>query len=283
MVGNRWQTFSAVAMCASLVATGACGRNGGDANNADSATTATASGDVARDTTAGATAGAAATTPGSAGGTSSMSITGGDPEIIQVLATVDQGEIADGQMAQRMAKNAQVKALARTLVTEHTASLQKDRQLAKTANVQLMNATGGMSGGSGTSKAGTSDSASKTGVNPGSQGTSGGSMSNVAMQLQTMHQQTSERLSGMQGAAFDSAFVNAQVMGHQQVLTLLQGAASQGQNSAVSQHLADATKHVQDHLERAQKLQQSLTSGSTGTGDSTSKSGTASDTGRKPN
>jgi len=269
-------------MCASLAATGACGRNGGDANNnADSATTATASGDVARDTTAGATASAAAATPSSASGTTSMSITGGDPEIIQVLATVDQGEIADGQMAQRMARNAQVKALARTLVTEHTASLQKDRQLAKTANVQLMNATGGMSGASGTSKTGTGDSASKAGVNPGSQGTSGtsgGSMSNVAMQLQTMHQQTSERLSSMQGAAFDSAFVNAQVMGHQQVLTLLQGAASQGQNSAVSQHLADATKHVQDHLERAQKLQQSLASG---TSDSTSKGRSASDTSRK--
>src|SRR4051812_42480556 len=146
MVGNRWQTFSAVAMCASLVSVGACGgRNGGDANNSDSATTATASGDVARDTTASGTAGAAATTPGSAGGSSSMSITGGDPEIIQVLAVVDQGEVADGQMAQRMARNAQVKTFARTLVTEHTKSLQQDRQLAKTANVQLMNMTGGTS------------------------------------------------------------------------------------------------------------------------------------------
>jgi len=220
---------------------------------------------------------------------SSMSITGGDPEIIQVMATVDQGEIADGQMAQRMARNSQVKAYARELVAAHTKSLAQDRALAKSANVQLMSSTGSMGSGasggaSSTGTAGRTDSASKSGTasSAGTPGASGASaqMSNVAMQLQTMHQQNADRLRGLQGAAFDSAFINAQVMGHQQVLQLLQSSGTQTQNTKLSQHIATATKEVQDHLDRGQKIQQSLSSG-TGTGDSTSKSRTGSDTGRK--
>jgi len=289
--------------CASLVAVGACSGRNGDANRGDSANAATASGDVARDTAAAATnpAGGAAgtTTPSSSSsGMSAMSITGGDPEIIQVMATVDQGEVADGQMAQRMAHNSQVKAFARELVAAHTKSLTQDKALAKAANVQLMSSSGtGMSGtgasgsASSTGTTGTTgkaDSSSKSGTasSAGTAGTSGasGQMSNVAMQLQTMHQQNAERLRGMQGAAFDSAFINAQVMGHQQVLQLLQSSGTQTQNTKLSTHIATATKEVQDHLDRAQKIQQSLASGGTGgMGDSTSKSKTASDTGRKPN
>jgi putative membrane protein len=267
MVGNAWQRISAVVMCTALVAVGACG--GGNEASTDSAATSTATGDVARDTAAAATApGAAATTPSA--GTSSMSITGGDPEILQVLATVDQGEIADGQMAQRMARSSQVKSYARELVASHTKSLAQDRRLAKTANVTL-NTMGGT---------GTTDSAQKAGATASATTPStSGSTGNVATQLQTMHQQTSERLKSLKGADFDSAFVNAQVMGHQQVLALLQSAGSQAQNSDISQHLATATKEVQEHLDRAQKLQQSLTSGSTGTADSASKS--RSDTARR--
>jgi len=217
-----------------------------------------------------------------------MAITGGDPEIIQVMATVDQGEVADGQMGQRMAKNAQVKAYARELVAAHSKSLAQDKALAKAANVQLMSSTGT----SGTGASGTASSTGTTGTTgkadtankasaASSAGTAGasGQMSNVAMQLQTMHQQNAERLRGLQGAAFDSAFINAQVMGHQQVLQLLQSSGTQTQNTKLSTHIATATKEVQEHLDRAQKIQQSLASG--GTSDSTSKGKAKSDTGRK--
>ena len=294
MVGNRLQRLSALMTCASLVAVGACSGRNGDANRGDSANTATASGDVARDTAAAATnpaAGAAGTTsPSGSAGSSAMTITGGDPEIIQVMATVDQGEIADGQMAQRMAHNSQVKSFARELVTDHTKSLSQDKALAKAGNVQLMSSTGtsgsgasGSASSTGTSgTTGKADSANKSGA-ASSAGTSGtsGQMSNVAMQLQTMHQQTAERLRGMQGAAFDTAFINAQVMGHQQVLQLLQSSGTQTQNTKLSTHIATATKDVQEHLDRAQKIQSSLASGGSGMGDSTSKSKTGADTGRK--
>jgi putative membrane protein len=280
MVGNRLHRLSALMTCASLVAVGACSGRNGDANRGDSANTATASGDVARDTAAAATnpaGGAAGTTsPSSSAGSSAMTITGGDPEIIQVMATVDQGEIADGQMGQKMAKNSQVKAYARELVAAHTKSLSQDKALAKAANVQLMSSTGT------TGTTGKADSANKTDT-ASSAATSGtsGQMSPVAMQLQTMHQQTAERLRGLEGAAFDTAFINAQVMGHQQALQLFQSSGTTTQNTKLSTHLATATKEVQDHLDRAQKIQQTLASG--GTGDSTSKSKTGSDTGRTGN
>ena len=272
MVGNGWQRLSAVMACASLVAVGACGGRNGDANSGDSANSATASGDVARDTAA------AAMTPGAAGSSmSSMSITGGDPEIIQVMAAVDQSEIADGQMAQRMARNAQVKSFARELVSAHTKSLAQDRQLAKTANVQLST--------SGTGASGTASSTGTTGTtgkaDTANMAGASGQPSQVVTQLQTMHQQTADRLRSLQGADFDTAFVNAQAMGHQQVLQLLQSSGTQTQNTRLSQHIATATKEVQEHLDRAQKLQQTLASG--GMADSASKSRTGSDTARKGN
>jgi putative membrane protein len=207
-----------------------------------------------------------ATTPTSGASGAGMTITGGDPEILNVLAVVDQGEVQDGQMAQRQARNARVKSYARELVQAHTKSLQKDRQLAKAANVELMNASGRDS----SSKSDTSAAATAA--------TSGGT--GVAAQIHQMHVQASQRLKSLKGADFDSAFVNAQVMGHQQVLDLLQRAQNQAQNADVQNHVADAVKEVQTHLDRARELQQSLTSGGTGAvGDSASK--TRADTGRR--
>jgi putative membrane protein len=185
-----------------------------------------------------------------------------------------------------MARNSQVKAFARELVSAHSKSLAQDKALAKAANVQLMSSTGtsGTMGKGDSAMMGKGDSANKAGA-ASSAGTSGasGQTSNVAMQLQNMHQQTAERLRGLQGAAFDTAFINAQVMGHQQVLQLLQSSGTVTQNTKLSTHIATATKEVQEHLDRAQKIQQSLASGGTGMGDSASKSKTGSDTGRKGN
>jgi len=276
---KRWQGIAAAAACATLLGFAACG---GRNENSDTATAATSSGDVARpDSAASATAPggvgatAAATTPSStAGAAGSMAITGGDREILQVLAVVDQSEIQDGQLAQRQARNAQVKQFARTLVNEHTKSLQQDRQIAKSANIDL---SGVLMSGSG--KTAGASAATKTGVAQpsGPTGATG-----VTAELINMHSQTMEQIRQLQGAAFDSAFVDAQVKGHQQVLKLLQSA--QAQDSVLQKHVTAAVADVQSHLEKGQQLQQSLSSGASGAGaDSTSKSKpkTGADTGRR--
>lgn len=288
---NGWKGIAAATACSTLVAFTACGK--GNRNNADTTTAATASGDVARSDTAaaamapsGAGATAAATTPGSTtGSASSMKITGGDSEILQVLAVVDQSEVQDGRLAEQKARNAQVKSFARELVADHSKSLQQDRQIAKTANVDLsgvmMSGSNKTTGTSGNTKTGTdtSRSAAASAAQPGASGPSGAT--GVVAELVNMHTQTMDRVRQLQGAAFDSAFVNAQVQGHQQVLSLLQSAQSQAQNSMLQQHVAAAMKGVQSHLDKGQQLQQSLTSGaSSSMSDTASKSKSKSDTGK---
>jgi putative membrane protein len=283
---NKWQGIAAATACATLVAFTACGK--GNRNNVDTTTAATSGGEVARSDSAAATtapsaagATAAATTPGSTtGSTSSLKITGGDSEILQVLAVVDQGEVQDGQLAQRKARNAQVKSYARELVTDHSKSLQQDRQIAKSANIDLsgvmMSGASKASGGATKTGSDTSRSAAATAAQPsGPTGATG-----VVAEVVNMHTQAMDRVRQLQGATFDSAFVNAQVQGHQQVLSLLQSAQSQAQNPSLQQHVAAAIKDVQSHLEKGQQLQQSLTSGASGSpSDTTSKS--KSDTGRR--
>ena len=259
MIGNGWHRLVAAAACASLAGFAAC--KGNNDNNVDS--TNTASGDVARtDSAATATtpAGSAAT-PSTVSGATAMTITGGDSEIVQVMAVVDHGEIEDGRLAQRQAKSSQVKAFARDLVTGHTKSLAQDRQLAKTANVDLS----GVLPKSGTTGAG--------GATPsGASGATG-----LIAQLLNAHTQMMDQLKQAQGAAFDSAFVSAQVAGHQQVLDLLQ--RTQAQKPELQQHVTAAIKAVQDHLDRGQKLQQSLSGGGKMEGDTATKA--KSDTGRR--
>lgn len=280
---NKWQGIAAATACSTLVAFTACSK--GNRNNADSATAAS-SGEVARTDTAAtamapsAGATAAATAPGATTGASSMKITGGDPEILQVLAVVDQSEVRDGQLAERMARNAKVKSFARELVSDHSKSLQQDRQIAKTAKIDLSGVMMSSSNKtSGTPKTGTdtSRSAAASAAQPGTAGPSGAT--GVVAELVNMHTQTMDQVRQLKGAAFDSAFVNAQVQGHQQVLSLLQSA--QAQNSSLQQHVTAAIKDVQGHLDKGQQLQQSLASGASGSmSDTTSKAKTKSDTGK---
>ena len=73
-----------------------------------------------------------------------------------------------------------------------------------------------------------------------------------------MHRHAMQRLGGLRGAEFDSTFINAQVMGHQQVLDVLQRSQGQAQDSTVQRHLTTATQGVQKHLDRAREIQQAV-------------------------
>lgn len=279
---NKWQGIAAATASATLVAFTACGK--GNRNNVDTTTAATSSGEVARpDSAATATApggagATAATTPGStAASNSSMKITGGDSEILQVLAVVDQSEVQDGQLAQRKTRHAQVKSYARELITDHSKSLQQDREIAKSAKIDL---SGVMMSGSKTSATKTGSDTSRSAAATAAQPSGPTGATGVVAEVVNMHNQAMDRVRQLQGAAFDSAFVNAQIQGHQQVLSLLQSAQAEAQNPSLQQHVAAAIKGVQSHLDKGQQLQQALASGASGSpSDTTSKS--KSDTGRR--
>jgi len=264
MVGSVWKRVASVASCSAVVALAACG--GGDGVGD---TTNVAAGTIASDTAAAATAPGTGTTPtGTTGGLSTMSITGGDPEVMQFLATVDLGEIQAARLAQQQAQNAQVKSFARTLVNEHQQSMRQARQIARNANItidtSMMASTAAGTTGTGATASATTPTATPS------------STSGVAGQLAMMHQQSMERLRGLQGADFDSAFMNAQVTAHQQVLDVLQRSQGQTQDSTVQRHLTTATESVQKHLDRARQVQQAVMQGGTGTGTGTTPGDTAS-------
>ena len=289
---NKWQGIAAATASATLVAFTACGK--GNRNNVDTTTAATSSGDVARPDSAasatapgGAGATAAATTPGStAASNSSMKITGGDSEILQVLAVVDQSEVQDGQLAQRKTRHAQVKSYARELITDHSKSLQQDREIAKSAKIDLSGVM--ISGSKSTSATKTGSDTSRSAAATAAQPSGPTGATGVVAEVVNMHNQAMDRVRQLQGAAFDSAFVNAQIQGHQQVLSLLQSAQAEAQNPSLQQHVAAAIKGVQSHLDKGQQLQQAIASGASGSpNDTTSKSKkdttskSKSDTGRR--
>jgi putative membrane protein len=198
------------------------GRNKDNATAARADSAAVASGAVTTDSAGGAMASGgnmAAGTTGAMAGTNAASgstATLADPDIANVIHEVNAGEIAAGKIAQTKASNADVKAYAREMVTAHTALDKKGLKLA---------------GETGASTAAKRDSV----VN-----------ANKAL---------SDQLESASGADFDRAYVDGQVVGHQNTLTFLQQAQSQAQSADLKQMITAAIPDVQKHLDRARALQ----------------------------
>jgi putative membrane protein len=198
------------------------GRNKDNATAARADSAAVASGAVTTDSAGGAMASGgnmAAGTTGAMAGTNAASgstATLADPDIANVIHEVNAGEIAAGKIAQTKASNADVKAYAREMVTAHTALDKKGVKLA---------------GETGASTAAKRDSV----VN-----------ANKAL---------SDQLESASGADFDRAYVDGQVVGHQNTLTFLQQAQSQAQSADLKQMITAAIPDVQKHLDRARALQ----------------------------
>jgi putative membrane protein len=197
------------------------GRNNDDTAAARADSTAVANGAVAMDSAGGAMGGhnmAAGATGAMAGANAgSSTATLADPDIANVIHEVNAGEIAAGKIAQTKASNSDVKAYAREMVTAHTAMDKKGVQI---------------TGQTAATNAAMRDSV----VN-----------ANKAM--------SSQLQSAASGAAFDRAYIDGQVMAHQNTLNFLQQAQNQAQNGDLKQMITAAIPDVQQHLERARALQ----------------------------
>ncbi|HXF24097.1 MAG TPA: DUF4142 domain-containing protein [Gemmatimonadaceae bacterium] len=181
-------------------------------------------GNEASDTT---TAGAGATdTSMAAGAGSSTSMkapaaTMTDAQIFAMLAAANQGEIDAGKMASTKATSASVRSFARDMVTAHTKMLNDGNALAKKLNI-------------------TPDTTAADSIN-------------------AMNQSTAATLrAAAKGAAFDSAYVNAQVAGHEYVLDMVKRAEGQAQNADLKSALTSAEPQVQQHLDRIKDIQSKL-------------------------
>ncbi|HEY8310624.1 MAG TPA: DUF4142 domain-containing protein, partial [Gemmatimonadaceae bacterium] len=144
-----------------------------------------------------------------------------DAGIFAMLTAANQGEIDAGKMAETKATNASVKSFARDMVAAHTKMLNDGNALAKRLNI-------------------TPDSA-------------------AADSIMMMNQSTTANLkAAAKGASFDSAYVNAQVAGHQYVLDMVKRAEGAAQNADLKSALTAAEPKVQSHLDRITKIQSTM-------------------------
>jgi len=144
-----------------------------------------------------------------------------DDQILADLSAANAGEIAAGKLAVDKASSADVKTFAREMITAHTKMQQDGEALAKKLNI--------------TPKSTADDSFTKA------------------------NDSTSARLqSAAKGAVFDTAYVNAQVAGHQMVLNFLRRAESQASAADLKTAVTGAQPTVQHHLDMATALQAKL-------------------------
>ena len=196
-----------LAVCATLAA---CGGGNQDQRRMQAAVDSVSKPDTA--TSAGEVAGAStgATTP-------AMS----DANITAIIGAANGGEIADGQLAQRRAQSADVKAFARQLVDDHRTFQQKIDAAAKDSH-----------------------------VSPQPPAT-----------VDSMKQQAKladDSLSHLSGTAFDRAWVAHEVAGHQKTLSDLQRMQGMARSQQLRAAIGAGITSVQDHLQKAQALQAKL-------------------------
>lgn len=200
----RQQSIRVVIVATSALIALACGReNTGD----DTATSMT------NDSAAGALA-----VPGS-----SIATTGGsaDANVYAALATLNGGEVEDGNAAMHTASSSKVKQFAQQMVTDHGKLQKSVDSLAKAKNVTPA---------------------------PGP----------VSSDLQQAHQQAADSLKTLTGPAFDRAYMAAQVQGHQKAIDVLHQLQTSAQDPDLRAAIGKAIPIVQGHLTKAQQIQKSL-------------------------
>jgi putative membrane protein len=145
-----------------------------------------------------------------------------DTQILKIVDLANSGEVEQGQLAKTKARDPQVKKFAAMMVKDHSQAKQKGAQLAKSMGMIQ------------------EDSAQ-------------------AHELQSKAEQTLATLKVVEPTAFDSAYMNAQVEQHQDVLDLLTNKLIPSANNPKLKAELEATRTVvQRHLGQAQQIHQTL-------------------------
>lgn len=151
-----------------------------------------------------------------------------DGQIAAFADAVNKGEVDQAKLAVRKAKDAQVKAFAQEMITQHGQLLNSDKRMLSAQNIT---------------------------PEP-----------NAAVnQLESQAQSSLSSLSSKTGSDFDKAYIDLQVQEHQQVLNTLDNEIlPAARNATFKQDLQTMRNHVQMHLQRAQAIQSRLQGGGTG-------------------
>jgi len=156
----------------------------------------------------------------SVSGEKGIGVTLTDAEIVQVLHVANAAEIKAAQNAKTKAQNAEVKAFAEHMITDHTAMDRKVSDLEKKLNLKPQ------------------DSA-------------------LSRTLQTKANAAIATLKPLTGAAFDKGYVTSQVSMHGDVIEAARDSLLPSAKSAeLKALLQEAGPKIEQHLQHAERLQQ---------------------------
>jgi|RhiMetdeSRZDD1v2_1073273.scaffolds.fasta_scaffold134025_4 putative membrane protein len=145
-----------------------------------------------------------------------------DANIAAIVVAANTIDVENGELAKSKTKNASVKAFAEQMITDH-----------KSVNKQA------------------TDLANKLSLTPQD--------NEASTQLKTTAESTRQGLKGMQGAAFDKAYVDNEVAYHKAVLDMLDSQLlPSAQNPELKSLLESVRPAFVAHLEHAQKLQSTI-------------------------
>lgn len=200
-------------------------------------------------------------TVGDAGMAGASNLAEPDRKALMAVMEVDRHEIEASQAA--LAKNVQgpVREYAETLRTDHT------RNFDATQSLLGRSGTTGTGTGSGSEMSTVAGGTAATAGTTGSTGTTGsaatghGAMDAAAhpdlAEMKRKHDAQREQLAQLEGEAFEKAWVEAMVTGHQEALTKLDSELiPSASDSRVRDHLQTTRTAIAGHLETARSLQQ---------------------------
>lgn len=142
-----------------------------------------------------------------------------DAEIVAFTSAANSGEIQEGTVAQRKATNAEVKAFARQMVTDHKAMLAEGKALASKSNIQPDSTT-----------------------------------EEVRDFVKEGQDELKELSDKKAGKDWDEDYLEHQIDAHKKVLDKLRDAEQAATNPELKAMLTKATTKVQEHLTKAEQL-----------------------------
>jgi putative membrane protein len=194
------------------------------ANNTDAAAASAAQ---AADSSAAAAASAAGAAMSSAGdanasaaqaSVSAAAATATTPDFVDAAASTDMFEIQAAKLAEKRSKNADVKAFAAMMIHDHTQSTAALKAAIKASGATV----------------------------------------SLPSELPTDKKAKLDELTSASPADFDKAYMQSQVMAHQDALTVMQAYAANGDTSQIKDFAAKTATVVQMHLDKASNVRDSL-------------------------
>ena len=146
-----------------------------------------------------------------------------DASIFAYLTAANNGEIAEGSLAERMATNPAVKAFARQMVTDHRKMLQDGKSLAAKLNVKP--------------------------------DTTNSDVSDLRKDAESTMKDLTKK---QKGADWDKAYIDKQVDVHQKVIDHINDFIKSAQSPELRSMLQQALPKVQQHLAKAKDIQNNM-------------------------